>query len=138
VTSSDALMSRPLAISLSAFQNASSTVTLVLRPEMTMERLTPPCVRSSEASRAGAASLGVWLLPVLCVGAFFALKYGANFGKTLTAKVRAPPFEFGPKRFADFLQLLQEACANIIVHGANIPPTPSPFHGRRRSLIRLQ
>src|SRR5262245_41133415 len=39
-TRSDNVMSRPLAISLSPFQNASSRLTLVLWPAMTMERLT--------------------------------------------------------------------------------------------------
>src|SRR6202048_5200440 len=39
-TRSDMVMPRPLAISLSPFQNASSRLTLVLWPAMTMERLT--------------------------------------------------------------------------------------------------
>src|SRR5256884_9920918 len=39
-TSSDKVMLRALAISLSPFQNASSRLTLVLWPAMTMERLT--------------------------------------------------------------------------------------------------
>src|SRR6266481_2348391 len=39
-TRSDKVMSRPPAISLSPFQNASSRLTLVLCPAMTMERLT--------------------------------------------------------------------------------------------------
>src|SRR2546429_3978360 len=39
-TKSDKVMSRPLAISLSPFQNASSRLTLVLWPAMTIERLT--------------------------------------------------------------------------------------------------
>src|SRR6476659_3463369 len=39
-TRSDNVMSRPLAISFRPFQNASSRLTLVLWPAMTMERLT--------------------------------------------------------------------------------------------------
>src|SRR5262245_2051991 len=39
-TRSDKVMSRPLAISLRPLQNASSRLTLVLWPAMTMERLT--------------------------------------------------------------------------------------------------
>src|SRR5437764_10322315 len=39
-TKSDKVMSRPLAISLSPFQNASSRLTLVLWPAMTIDRLT--------------------------------------------------------------------------------------------------
>src|SRR5712692_4629259 len=39
-TRSDKVMSRPAAISFSPFQNASSRLTLVLWPAMTMERLT--------------------------------------------------------------------------------------------------
>src|SRR4029453_3826731 len=39
-TSSDKVISRSLAISLSPFQNASSRLTLVLWPAMTIERLT--------------------------------------------------------------------------------------------------
>src|SRR5882762_4662217 len=39
-TSSDKVMSRPPAISLRPFQNASSRLTLVLWPAMTIERLT--------------------------------------------------------------------------------------------------
>src|SRR5258708_7767775 len=38
-TSSDSVMSRSLAITFSAFQNASSRLTLVLWPAMTVERL---------------------------------------------------------------------------------------------------
>src|SRR4030081_350201 len=40
VTRSPKVASRPPAISFNAFQNASSRLTLVLRPAMTIERLT--------------------------------------------------------------------------------------------------
>src|SRR6266513_2008212 len=53
-TSSDKVMLRALAISLSPFQNASSRLTLVLWPAITMERLTTGDFIARLPFRAGA------------------------------------------------------------------------------------
>src|SRR5512141_418639 len=62
-TRSDSVISRPVAISFSPCQNASSRLTLVLCPAITIERLTTGELIDRLPCRSGADRGLVWLFP---------------------------------------------------------------------------